>query len=221
MDKDWESLPRVITTSPIDWYPATLDSDVPESWFDAQSTESDLIRHFILSEDGKLKEDPDGDNEEYFNAKQHNAVDRKSITAHLTSSIADDITQEYVICEYNWETVTVETYDDEPSRLCYPVQTCSQRRSMIPPVSSITNPSKDKETIMHIGNNKAHTIKQPKFLKPGKRDLSKYACFFPGANMDSIQRTFDATTQLGTRGAISGINHRNSLLSPNPILNVH
>ena len=83
----------MIATSPIDWDPATLDSDVPESWFDAQSTESNLIRHSVLSKDGKLKEDPNDDDEKYFN-KHHYAVDRKGIVAHLTSLIADDITQE-------------------------------------------------------------------------------------------------------------------------------
>ena len=104
-------------------------------------------------------------------------------------------------------------YGDKPSQLCYPVQTRSQRKNMIPPVSDTTESVISKKTNIHVGNNKACTIEQPKFLKPGKRGLGKYACFFPGANLDSIQRTFDAITQLGTRGAISGINVRNRLLS--------
>jgi hypothetical protein len=35
-----------------------------------------------------------------------------------------------------------------------------------------------------------------------------------------IKRTFEATTQLGTCGAVQGINLRDRILSPNPILNI-
>ena len=221
-DRDWESLPHVIATSPIDWDPATLDSDVPESWFDAQSNESDLIKQSILSEDGRLKDDLDDNEEEYFDAEQHYAVDRKGIMAHLTSLVADDITRDYILCEYNGETIVIEEHNNVPPEiLCHPVQTRSQRRNTTsPPVEEAEHTTGAKSGIRTC-NNKARSIGQPKLLKPSKRDFSKYACFFPGANLDSIRRTFDATTQLGTRGAVSGVNLRNRLLSPNPILNIH
>ena len=84
----------------------------------------------MLSEDGRLKDDLDNDEEEYFDAEQHYAVDRKGIMAHLTSLVASDITQEYVICEYNGETIMIKEHSNIPSEmLCHPVQTCSQRRN--------------------------------------------------------------------------------------------
>ena len=69
-------------------------------------------------------------------------------------------------------------------------------------------------------NNPAKTmdLSMPRFLKPTKRDHARYACYFPGADLESIKRTFDATTQLGTRGAVTGFNLRNRLTSPNPVL---
>jgi hypothetical protein len=56
--------------------------------------------------------------------------------------------------------------------------------------------------------------------KPAKRNLERYAQYLPGSNLNTIRRTFDATTQLGTSGAVEGFNLRNRLLSPNPVLNI-
>ena len=141
----------------------------------------------MLSKDGKLKDDLDDNEDEYFDAEQHYAVDRKGIMAHLTSLIADDITQDYVVCEYNGETITVKGHDDGSPRLCYPVQTHSQQRSGRLPMTEPTKPTMSGGIDIRTGNYKARSIERPKFLKPSKRDLSKYACFFPGANLDSIQ----------------------------------
>ena len=170
-DKDWESLPHVTVTSPIDWDPATLHNNVPESWFDAQSTERDFIRQSIFSKDGRLKEDLEDNDEENFNAKQHYTVDRKGIMAHLTSLITDKITHEYIMCEYNGETVTVKEYNDKPSHLCYPVEIQSQQKTKVPPEDRKTEPAMDEETNTLGGNNRECTIKEPKFLKPSKKDL--------------------------------------------------
>jgi hypothetical protein len=44
--------------------------------------------------------------------------------------------------------------------------------------------------------------------------------YLPGSDLKSIKHTVDATTQLGTRGAATGFNLRNRILSPNPVLNI-
>jgi hypothetical protein len=53
-----------------------------------------------------------------------------------------------------------------------------------------------------------------------KRNLERYTQYLPCSNLKTIRRIFDATTQLGTRGAVEGFNLRNCLLSTNPVLNI-
>ena len=60
----------------------------------------------------------------------------------------------------------------------------------------------------------------PYLQKPTKRNLSKYARYFSSTNLDTLKKTFDATTQYGTRGAVEGFNLRNRITAPNPILSV-
>ena len=70
-------------------------------------------------------------------------------------------------------------------------------------------------------NNPARTMEVPsQFARPSKRNLERYTKYFPGANVNSIRKTFDATTQLGTRGAVKGMNLRNRIVAPNPVLNI-
>jgi hypothetical protein len=59
-------------------------------------------------------------------------------------------------------------------------------------------------------NNPAKTMETSPspFKKPAKRNLERYAQYLPGSNLNTIKRTFDATTQLGTRGAVEGFNLR-------------
>jgi hypothetical protein len=78
------------------------------------------------------------------------------------------------------------------------------------------------EPIIVDYNNPAKTMEtSPSPLeKPAKRNLERYAQYLPGSNLNTIKRTFDAATQLGTRGAVEGFNLRNRLLSPNPVLNI-
>jgi len=49
-------------------------------------------------------------------------------------------------------------------------------------------------------NNPAKTMdtSAPYLQKPGKRNLGRYAEFFPGTNLNTLKKTFEATTQLGT-----------------------
>ena len=70
-------------------------------------------------------------------------------------------------------------------------------------------------------NNPVREMEVPTpITRPSPRNLENYMKYFPGANLDSIKKTFKATTQLGTRGAVDGMNLRNRLLAPNPVLNI-
>jgi hypothetical protein len=61
---------------------------------------------------------------------------------------------------------------------------------------------------------------EPRLQQPSKRNVEKFSKYFPGTNLDTIKKTFDATTQYGSRGATSGHTLRNQILSPNPVLNI-
>jgi hypothetical protein len=74
--------------------------------------------------------------------------------------------------------------------------------------SDYNNPAKELRTV------------SPELEPPGKCNLARHAMYLPGSNLSTIKRTFKATTQLGTCGAVQGINLRNRILSPNPVLNI-
>ena len=69
---------------------------------------------------------------------------------------------------------------------------------------------------------KSHTkIRAPAKMTRGRlRKKEEYRRFFPGINEENFSRTFDATTQYGTKGAKAGITLQNQILSPNPVLNI-
>lgn len=75
------------------------------------------------------------------------------------------------------------------------------------------NPAKDGES--HETIDRSHMLP-----KPGKRNIAKYGKYFPGVPTDTLKKTFQATTQLGTRGAIDGTTLRDQIKSPNPVLNI-
>ena len=61
---------------------------------------------------------------------------------------------------------------------------------------------------------------EPRLSKPTKEDVSEYSKYFPGTDYETLRKTFDATTQHGSKGATQGHSLRNQIKSPNPILNV-
>jgi hypothetical protein len=71
-------------------------------------------------------------------------------------------------------------------------------------------------------NNPAKTLdtSAPYIIKPSKRNHAVYARYFPGTNLDTIKATFEATTQLGTKGAVDGFTLRNRIVAPNPVLSI-
>jgi hypothetical protein len=59
-----------------------------------------------------------------------------------------------------------------------------------------------------------------RLLKPSKKEVAEYSKYFPGTDIDTLRKTFDATTQHGSKGATEGHTLRNQITSPNPILNI-
>ena len=53
-----------------------------------------------------------------------------------------------------------------------------------------------------------------------KKDLRKLKQIFVGANLETIKKTLEATTQYASRGAVEGTNLRQQVRSPNPVLNI-
>ena len=52
------------------------------------------------------------------------------------------------------------------------------------------------------------------------RDIKKLRQFFPGASIETIERTLEATTQYASKGAVEGTTLRQQIQSPNPVLNI-
>jgi hypothetical protein len=61
---------------------------------------------------------------------------------------------------------------------------------------------------------------KPRLHTPSKKDVEEYSKYFPGTDIDTLRKTFDATTQYGSKGATQGHTLRNQIASPNPILNL-
>ena len=56
--------------------------------------------------------------------------------------------------------------------------------------------------------------------QPLVKKASELRKFFPGASVETIQRTLAATTQYATRGAVEGTTLRQQIRAPNPVLNI-
>jgi hypothetical protein len=61
---------------------------------------------------------------------------------------------------------------------------------------------------------------KPRLHMPSKKDVKEYSKYFPGTDIDTLRKTFDATTQYGSKGATQGYTLCNQIASPNPILNL-
>ena len=81
----------------------------------------------------------------------------------------------------------------------------------------------DSDTEVHLDyNNPAKTMETsaPYLQRPSKRNIGRYARYFPSTNIDTLKKTFEATTQYGTRGAVEGFNLRHRIIAPNPVLSI-
>jgi len=91
------------------------------------------------------------------------------------------------------------------------------------PPDALTEPSSEPNNLARSADEikkYGEWLGSEKLVTPTKRNYHKFAIFFPGTGMESIKRTFKATTQFGTRGAFPGINMKHRMVAPNPALNV-
>ena len=119
----------------------------------------------------------------------------------------------------------------------------SEAQGHDPELQDESDPDEDKEdsTTPHLeSNNRAKTGQaisesllepneetgepvreaEPRIMHPSKKDVAEYSKYFPGTDADTLRKTFDATTQYGTRGATDGHTLHNQISSPNPVLNI-
>ena len=63
MDNDWEQLPHVTLTSPREWDPTCLDSEVQDQWYKRQPKALESVEAGPFTKTGELKDGRD-DNED-------------------------------------------------------------------------------------------------------------------------------------------------------------
>ena len=89
------------------------------------------------------------------------------------------------------------------------------------PRKDYNNPAKTMgEDHPAIAGKKTYNVKAPRVVKPTKENYDLYARHFPGTSLEAIQRTFQATTQYGTRGITPGFHMKHRLKAPNPALTI-
>jgi hypothetical protein len=128
-------------------------------------------------------------------------TEANTILGYLAEMIKDELHNGYLICEENGEQVFVDYKSD-----------------MLIETNVVTRGMTKKGIGVEYGFNIPARESLPKLLKPTKLNPEEYSKFFPGTNLETLQRTFQAMTQLGTRGAVAGFNLRNRILALNPML---
>jgi hypothetical protein len=109
---DWDKLPHIHLTSPVEWDPSTLDTNIPDDWYTSQPKHNDVLRDGTLTELGALKDDLEADDTEDHSDRIRQAVDRGSIRAYLSSLIPDELGDGYILCEGEGTTHTVDYIPD-------------------------------------------------------------------------------------------------------------
>jgi hypothetical protein len=88
-------------------------------------------------------------------------------------------------------------------------------------ITGYNNPAKSM-TDDHpaVSDRPAYSKKGPLIIEPNEENYKFYARHFPGISLESIKRTFKATTQYGRKGAFPGIHMKHRIKAPNPALNI-
>lgn len=109
-EKDWNDLPHVAITSPAEWDPSILDSDVSSQWYRQQPPTPNTS---LLTPNGELRDDPDDSLDESDSDRRHQSVDRGRILAYLTRLVIDELDENdgYVL---NVQTRRQRVQDGEP-----------------------------------------------------------------------------------------------------------
>lgn len=262
-EKDWNDLPHVAITSPAEWDPSILDSDVPSQWYRQQPPTSNTS---LLTTNGELRDDPDDSLDESDSDRRHQSVDRGRILAYLTRLVIDELdeTDGYVL---NVKTRRQRVQDGEPlaspdsspfntrrhskrykhskrgkkpkkittnletthnnSPADFTLSDGENADTSTPIASTVDDDDSDDDQAVPVGtsldyNNPAKSLDtSPRYaMKPSSSNHAQYAQYFPGTNLATIKATLDATTQLGTRGAVEGFNLKDRIIAPNPVLSI-
>jgi hypothetical protein len=216
--------------------PAVLDADVSPRWYQEQPSNLVPSRNSLLTPSGELKDDPEASDDDSFSDRRHQAVDRGRITAYLTHLISDELEDGYVLnvttrSSRNGEPITTGLPGTAKARqrprrrkkLGSPRAEDTESEEVPPLLPPTDNDSSDKEDdAPQQYNNPAKSLDTSVryAMKPSKQNHDQYARYFPGTTVETIKATFEATTQLGTRGAVEGFNLCDRIIAPNPVLSI-
>jgi hypothetical protein len=166
------------------------------------------------------------------------AVDRGRITAYLTHLIRDELEDGYVL---NVTTRQRSSRSGEPVATGVPDTAKAHQRphqhkksgsptppatepeevpSLLPPTGIDSSNNEDDAPPQYNNPAKALDTSASYAMKPRKQNHDQYARYFPGTAMETIKATSEATTQLGTRGAVEGFNLRDRIIAPKPVLSI-
>jgi hypothetical protein len=226
-----------------------MDNTITERWYQETPKELVETKEDILNEHGELKRPiEDGLEDDHDDDRKQQSVDRGKITAFLTRIISDELVSSddeewgdnYEVhhaaksrsrhpkpkgVKSKVKTRKLNGSRRKPKRNGEPRDTPVEDDDMGVPELTARTYSSDEDSDDEVRtdyNNPAKTMETsaPYLQKPTKRNLGKYARYFSSTNLDTLKKTFDATTQYGTRGAVEGFNLRNRIIAPNPILSI-
>jgi hypothetical protein len=247
-DDDWQTLPHIVLTSPHEWKPNALDNVVSDQWYLGSSQTPPFLKDSPFDELGELKQGfmdnlDDDDDED----RRHQAVDRGKITVFLSRIIADELVDPDDDDPYEVHQASSDRAERlrlRKAKIANPNRTATrgdrrhkethqhssdsdplqyQSVSQDPSIPGEEQDDSDTDDVVHLDyNNPAKTMETsaPYLQRPSKRNIGRYARYFPSTNVDTLKKTFEATTQYGTRGAVEGFNLRHRIIAPNPVLSI-
>ena len=225
-------IPHIDLTSPHPWDPKCLDSVPADGWYKAQDNTILDDGEFPLDSMGKLR-DYEDDIDLDLSDRQHKSMDRPDTIAYLASVISDELTPGRSCMVQTRAQRQRHRPPTPPSLGSQDSPSLSGDGEDIEPRSPSGESNQDLHTrstddvspkSMLTSNNKAKhatgIIPPPKSRRLKLPPISKLRRYFPGVKDQSIERTLQATTQFGTKGATIGRTLRGQITSPNPILNI-
>ena len=99
MKEEEQTLPHVTITSPHQWNPSVLDSKVDDKWYNRSPPSTEYFDDMPFDAVGRLQDQPgDDDDDSDDDDRNHQAVDRAGIKAHLSNLIYDELQHEFTVC---------------------------------------------------------------------------------------------------------------------------
>ena len=225
-DSEFDELPKVHMTNQRTWDPSTLDYAVPNDWSESVDKDTDYFRESLTDEAGNVKAAVDREHDE-DNMEQEHEEDNLEQPLPMMQVFLHNLVQDDIHPQFH---IDYSQYDDaHPLSVNTKRVTRSQTRKENEQIVGDDDgeddellPTIDEDEELTGFNNPAKRVLNPKprELKPSKKDFAKYSKFFPGMSVETIQRTFEATTQYGTLRGDDTFSMKKQVQSPNPVLNV-